>query len=145
VIADPRLDVAAEWAFGHYTHEKNPVTARAALTTIEIIEEEGLVANAARVGAFALDRLRAMQARHPMIADVRGSGMLIGAELATEGGAPAKDAAEAVMYRALELGLSFKTTFGNVLTLTPPLTVSEDEMAQALDILDTALSEEARA
>jgi 4-aminobutyrate aminotransferase len=141
VIADPRLDVAAEWAFGHYTHEKNPVTARAALTTIEIIEEERLVENAAKVGAVALARLREMQQRHPLIADVRGSGMLIGAELATESGAPANDAAEAVMYRALELGLSFKTTFGNVLTLTPPLTVGEAEMARALDILDTAIGE----
>src|SRR5207249_4073199 len=47
VLARPGLDVGADWAFGHYTHEKNPVTARAALTTIEIIEEEALVANAA--------------------------------------------------------------------------------------------------
>ena len=43
--------LAGAYAFGHYTHEKNPVTARAALTTIEIIEDEGLVENAARVGA----------------------------------------------------------------------------------------------
>ncbi|MCZ7658900.1 MAG: hypothetical protein M5U07_14110 [Xanthobacteraceae bacterium] len=49
------------------------------------------------------------------------------------------------MYRALELGLSFKTTFGNVLTLTPPLTVGEAEMAKALDILDSALAEAGRA
>ena len=57
VIAREGLDVGADFAFGHYTHEKNPVTARAALTTIEIIEEEGLVANAAKVGAFALKGL----------------------------------------------------------------------------------------
>ena len=55
-IAREGLDVGADFAFGHYTHEKNPVTARAALTTIEIIEDEGLVANAAKVGAFALKR-----------------------------------------------------------------------------------------
>ena len=46
VVAQPELDVGADYAFGHYTHEKNPVTSRAALTTIEIIEDEGLVANA---------------------------------------------------------------------------------------------------
>jgi 4-aminobutyrate aminotransferase len=56
---------------------------------------------------------------------------------------PANEAAEAVMYRALEKGLSFKTTFGNVLTLTPPLTTSEDEMARALDIIDESLKETA--
>ena len=43
------------------------------------------------------------------------------------------------MYRALEKGLSFKTTFGNVLTLTPPLTVTEAEMSKALDIIDECL------
>ena len=48
VIARADLDVGGDWAFGHYTHEKNPVTARAALTTIEIIEDEGLVENAAK-------------------------------------------------------------------------------------------------
>ena len=45
------------------------------------------------------------------------------------------------MYRALDLGLSFKTTFGNVLTLTPPLTVTEVEMSRALEIVEQAISE----
>src|SRR5262249_34462954 len=69
VLARPELDVGADWAFGHYTHEKNPVTARAALTTIEIIEDEGLVQNAARGGAVALARLNELK-RIPVIGDV---------------------------------------------------------------------------
>jgi (R)-1-hydroxy-2-aminoethylphosphonate ammonia-lyase len=143
VVARPELDVGGAYAFGHYTHEKNPVTARAALTTIEIIEQEGLVENAARVGAFALERLREMQQRHALIGDVRGRGLVIGVELVTDyaGKTPANTAAEAVMYRALERGLSFKTTFGNVLTLTPPLTITEAEMTRALDILDACIGE----
>ena len=56
VVARPELDVGAALAFGHYTHEKNPVTTRAALTTIEIIEDEGLVENAAKVGAASRSR-----------------------------------------------------------------------------------------
>jgi 4-aminobutyrate aminotransferase len=44
-----------------------------------------------------------------------------------------------VLYRALARGLSFKTTMGNVLTLTPPLTIGEDELDQALDIIDLAI------
>ena len=144
VLAHPELDVGADYAFGHYTHEKNPVTARAALTTIEIIEDEGLVENAARVGAFALERMSEMMQRHALIGDVRGRGLLLGIELVTDRAskAPAKDAAERIMYRALDAGLSFKTTFGNVLTLTPPLTVTQDEMARALEIIDTAIAEE---
>src|SRR5689334_19305511 len=57
VIARPELDVGGDWAFGHYTHEKNPVTTRAALSTIQIIEDEELVENAGRVGATAMARL----------------------------------------------------------------------------------------
>ena len=48
LLCKPGLDVAGDYAIGHYTHEKNPVTTRAALTTIEIIEDEALVENAAR-------------------------------------------------------------------------------------------------
>ncbi len=142
VVARPELDVGAAWAFGHYTHEKNPVTTRAALTTIEIIEQEGLVQNAARVGAMALERLDDMKRRLPAIGDVRGRGLLIGIELvkSRDDKTPDPDLAEAVLYRALDRGLSFKTTMGNVLTLTPPLTVTEAEMGRALDIIEEAIA-----
>jgi len=136
------LDVGGDFAFGHYTHEKNPVTARAALTTIEIIEDEGLVENAAAVGAHALARLAEMKDRLALIGDVRGRGLLLGIELVRdrETKAPADDAAEAVLYRALDAGLSFKTTMGNVLTLTPPLVTTRDQMDAALDILEAAIA-----
>jgi 4-aminobutyrate aminotransferase len=137
------LDVGGAYAMGHYTHEKNPVTARAALTTIEIVEDEGLAERAAELGARALERLEAMKDRHALIGDVRGRGLLLGVELVEdrESKAPANDAAEAVFYRALEAGLSFKITMGNVLTLTPPLVISEDELMQGLDILEGCIGE----
>ena len=143
VLARPELDVGENWAFGHYTHEKNPVTARAALTTIEIIEDEGLVANAARVGASALERLDAMKQSIPAIGDVRGHGVLIGVDLVKSRSTkePDRDLAEAVMYTALDRGLSFKTTMGSVLTLTPPLTITEEQMLQALDTLQAAIQD----
>ncbi|MDS4069478.1 MAG: aspartate aminotransferase family protein [Candidatus Competibacter sp.] len=140
------LDVGQDWAFGHYTHEKNPVLARAALTTLQIIEEEGLVENARRQGERALARLREMRDRHPLIGDVRGRGLLLGVELVTDRAAktPARDAAEAVLYRALARGLSFKISLGNVLTLTPPLIVTDREMDTALDILEACIAETER-
>lgn len=145
VVADRRLDVGGDWAFGHYTHEKNPVTARAALETLAIIADEDLVGNAARVGALALERLEAMKARLPAIGDVRGRGCLIGIELVRDRATrePDADLAEAVLYRALDAGLSFKTTMGNVLTLTPPLVVTEAQMGDALDILEAAIADTA--
>ncbi|MGI9406912.1 MAG: (R)-1-hydroxy-2-aminoethylphosphonate ammonia-lyase [Hyphomicrobiaceae bacterium] len=147
VLARPGLDVAGDYAFGHYTHEKNPVTARAGLTTIEIIEDEGLVENAATVGAQAIARLNDMKDRHPTIGDVRGRGFLIGVELVAsrEDKEPANDLAEEVFYRCLDNGLSFKITMGNTLTFTPPLILTREQMEQALDIVDTCLGEATQA
>ncbi len=143
VVARSELDIAGDWALGHYTHEKNPVTAAAALATIEIIEDEGLVENARVVGAHGLERLEEMKSRHPLIGDVRGLGLMLGVELVEDriSRAPARDAAEAVMYRCLDMGLNFKTTLGNVLALTPPLTTTVGEMDSAVAILDAAIGE----
>jgi 4-aminobutyrate aminotransferase len=104
------------------------------------------VENAARVGAAALERLDAMKARHACIGDVRGRGLLIGIELVADRAskAPADDLAEAVLYAALDRGLSFKTTVGNVLTLTPPLTLTEVEMMSALDIIEASIADAER-
>ena len=81
VIARRDLDVAGDYAIGHYTHEKNPVTARAALTTIAIIREEGLADRAAELGRHAMERMRDLMARSPYVGDVRGRGLLFGVEL----------------------------------------------------------------
>ncbi len=143
VVCQPELDVAGHFAIGHYTHEKNPVTARAALTTLQIIEDEALVDNAAAVGELALSGLRALQQRHPLVGDVRGRGLLFGAELVTDRDtrAPANEAADRVLYKALSRGLSFKTTMGNVLTFTPALVTTAFDIDRALSIIDECLSE----
>ena len=74
---------------------------------------------------------------------MRGRGLLIGIELVRDraGMEPDPDLAEATMYAALDRGLSFKTTMGNVLTLTPPLTITEEEMLRALDIVAAAIED----
>ncbi len=142
-IARADLDVAGAYALGHYTHEKNPVSAAAALATLEVIEREQLVENAALVGAYALQRLHDMKRRHALVGDVRGRGLLLGLELVNDRHlkTPAASEAERVLYAAMSRGLSFKTTMGNVLTLTPPLITTQQQMAQALDILEESLSE----
>jgi 4-aminobutyrate aminotransferase len=73
---------------------------------------------------------------------VRGRGLLLGVEIvrSRDAAEPDAEAAEAIMYRALDRGLSFKTTMGNVLTLTPPLTITPAEMTHALDILEDAIA-----
>ena len=134
-IANPALDVAPELRAGHYTHEKNPLTTRAALTTLQIIEDEALVERAASSGARALSRLRQIAATQPLIRGVRGRGLLMAVELV-------ENIAESVMYRALAGGLSLSATEGRHLTLSPPLVISDEEMDGALSILEQALAEE---
>jgi len=143
LIAREDLNVASDKALGHYTHEKNPVAAAAALATIQFIEEENLLRRVQKLSAYALEKMRTMMARHELIGDVRGLGLLMGIELVKNHATMEKacDAAERVMYGALAKGLNFKVTMGNILTLTPALTITEDEMDQALSILTGCVSE----
>ena len=148
VIGRPSLDVAADRAVGHYTHEKNPVACAAALAALMVIETHGLAPRARELGRRALERLREMQDRHRLIGDVRGLGLLLGVELVRDRSTrePAVEEAEAVMYAALDRGLSFKVTAGSVLTLAPPLIITDSELDRALAILEVSLDEvEARA
>jgi 4-aminobutyrate aminotransferase len=142
MIARENLNVAADRALGHFTHEKNPVACAAGLAVIEEIETRGLVRQAAELGAWALDELRAMQARHPLVGDVRGLGLLMGVELVRDRTTrePAVDEAEAVMYECLSRGLNFKVAMGNVLHLSAPLIVTRDELGLAIAIIDDSLT-----
>ena len=141
LLARESLNVATRTALGHYTHEKNPVACAAGLATLDVLRDEDLVGNAARLGEIALGRMREMKVRHPIIGDIRGKGLLMGIELVRPGGIPATDEAERVMYAALSRGLNFKVTMGNILTLTPALTLTEAELHQALTHLDDAIAE----
>ncbi|MBZ9848325.1 aspartate aminotransferase family protein [Mesorhizobium sp. CA14] len=141
VIARRDLDVAGDYAIGHYTHEKNPVTARAALTTIAIIREEGLVERSAELGAYALARMQDLMQRSPFVGDVRGRGLMFGVEMVEDKASrtPARVLAEKIYYRCLDEGLSFKISQGNVLTLSPPLVIARADLDRALDIVEAAV------
>lgn len=139
LLSRGELDVAGDGALGHYTHEKSSVGCAAALATLEVVENDGLLEKSRSEGARALGRLRQMQQRHRLVADTRGIGLLLGIELACDG-RPALREAEQVMYRCLTHGLSFKIGQGNVLTLSPPLIIAPEELDRALDIVDAALS-----
>ncbi len=141
VIARNDLDVCGDFAIGHYTHEKNPVTARAGLTTLQIIEDEGLVERAARLGTAAMDRLRQNLGNHPNVGDIRGRGLMFGIEIVTDKDSRTEDPmrAEKIFYACLAEGLSFKISATNVLTLSPPLTIPEADLDTALSIVERAV------
>ena len=102
-----------------------------------MIEEEKLIDRAKELGRRGLERLRAMQARHPVIRDVRGLGCYFGVEI---GGDDPAGLAERLMYRCLARGLSFKIGGGNVVTLCPPLTIPFEQFDEAFSIFEEALS-----
>jgi 4-aminobutyrate aminotransferase len=140
LVARRDLDVAADRALGHYTHEKSAVGCAAALATLEVIEREALCARSRRLGERALARMHALRAAHPLVTGVRGLGLLLAIELSRADGSPARDEAERTMYECLARGLSFKVGQGNVLALSPPLVIDEADLDRAFDILDAALA-----
>jgi len=141
VIARKDLDVAADRALGHYTHEKSPLGATVGLAVLQCLEEEGFLESVQRLGRRAVERLQAIQSRCPLIREVRGLGLLLAVELVRPDGTKAIDEAERVLYGCLQRGLSFKVSDGNVLTLTVPLVITPQELDRAIDILEEALRE----
>ena len=146
-IARQELDVCGDFAIGHYTHEKNPVTSRAALTTLQIIEDEGLVERAAKLGGYAMGRLRESLHGNPIVGDIRGRGVLFGIEIVQDRASKLEGnaLAERIYYRCLDEGLSFKISQGCVLTLSPPMTISEPDLDHALTIVENAVADTASA
>ncbi|WP_158857221.1 (R)-1-hydroxy-2-aminoethylphosphonate ammonia-lyase [Lunatibacter salilacus] len=127
-------------SIGHYTHEKNPIAMAVGLAVIRFIDENDLLNKVIEKGSYLRTGLEKLREKHACIGDIRGLGLLIGVELVLPDGSRALDLAEKVMYSCLELGLSFKISMGNVLTLTPALTISYAELDKALDILDRAIA-----
>lgn len=99
----------------------NPLACRVGCTVLDIIEEQGLLENAARQGERLLARLRVELSEHPQVLAIRGRGLMIGIELAT----PQRDLAERA---AREQGLLLNVTRGKVIRLLPPLTLDSKEV-----------------
>ena len=129
-------------AFGYFnTFGGNPVAAAAAIAVLEVMDDEGLQANAAMVGAMALERMQAL--RHPLLADVRGKGLFFGAEFVLEGGAPASgfvtDVVEGMKARGVLMGRIGR--HGNILKMRPPMVMSKEQTHQVMDALALVLAE----
>ena len=123
----------------------NPVCCAAALANLDVMVDERLPEEAARRGARTLDRLRQLAARHALIGEVRGLGLMVGVELVADRATKAPAAAQATKVRALcrEAGVLVGVggPAGNVVRIQPPLVISDDELDRAVDALDRALGE----
>lgn len=135
IVTRPEYDIAGHKALGHYTHEKSPVGAAAALKTIEVIKRDKLCERSRSLGKKFLLDLKRLEASYEVVAHARGLGLLCALELADD------ESAEKVMYSCLERGLSFKVSSGRVLLLMPPLTISEEELNRSVGILEQSIKE----
>ncbi|HEY1273645.1 MAG TPA: aspartate aminotransferase family protein [Thermoleophilaceae bacterium] len=138
-----------ERGFVHITsHVSDPLPAAAALAVLEVVRDEDLPGRARRSGERLLGHLRELQRRHEAVGDVRGVGLLCGLELVEdrEGRRPAEalglELSEECERRGLSINLVRGGTGGaaNCLRMAPPLTVSDDEIDMAAEILDASLA-----
>lgn len=141
VIAKPEFNVCQDISLGHYTHEKSPLGCAVGLALIEYMEKEDMLGHVAKLNALMKRRTDEMKKNIRAVGDVRLVGALLGIELIKdpETREKAVDEAEKILYNCLENGLSFKISQGNVLTLAPPLIISEEELDHAMDIVETAI------
>ncbi|WP_163850829.1 aspartate aminotransferase family protein [Pseudooceanicola aestuarii] len=148
-LVGPVLD-AGGFAHG-FTYAGNPLACAAGLAVLDVIEDETLCANATAMGNALLARLHALTARHPLIGDVRGKGLLTAVELMADPQAKtplpaAMNAHQRLVDLAYDAGLiiySRRTrdgVAGDHLLICPPLTVTEPQLEEIIEGLDHALS-----
>lgn len=143
MLVNEKLDVAPEISLGHFTHEKSSIGSAAALSTIRYIEENDIISHVNKIEKIMYRSLNEMKEAFEIIGDIRGIGLLYGVELVLDKETKEKAIfeTEKIMYKCMEKGLSFKVSSGNVITLTPPLIISEEEIMEAMDILESSIKE----
>jgi len=120
----------------------NPMASAAALASIQAIEEEGLLENATRLGAFFAERMAAVKEAHPIVGDVRGLGCLLGIELVKDKATkePFAEAGRKVYQGAFRRGLAWVPA-GHILRMSPPIVMEEEIAAKGMDIIEEAIAE----
>lgn len=138
--------VCHERGFLFYTtHVSDPLAAAVGLTVLDVIEREGLVERAARLGEQLTGRLLKLRDRYEVVGDVRGRGLLQGVELVEDKASktPADALGNAVTTACLERGLHMNIVqlpgMGGIFRIAPPLTISEDDLHGGVDILEASL------
>ncbi len=119
----------------------NPVSAAAAMATLDVIIDEGLVENARVVGAYAIEQLNSLSGKYDVIADVRGSGLFFGVEMLRDG-KPATDICLKIVneMRKNEVLLSTVGRYDNALKIRPPCVFSQENTDLLVDVMDHAIN-----
>ena len=133
-----------DWVPGSHasTFGGNPVCIAAALATMDVLEREA-IRNAGAVGGYILQRLRTWPAKHPMVGDVRGLGLMIGVEIVKDQASKARAGEERdrIVDLAFERGVLLLGAGPNTVRLCPPLIITREQADAALDVLEECLGE----
>ena len=143
IVTKEQYNVLPNRSIGHYTHEKNPLCAAAALAEIEYLEKHELVKNSAALGDYLLQNLLKMKEKYEIIGNVDGLGMHLGIDLVSDGASKtrAAEAAEKIMYFCMQRGLAFKIIESNVITLRPSLVINKEQADFILSTLEEAFKQ----
>jgi 4-aminobutyrate aminotransferase len=133
----------ATWPLGSHgnTYGGNPIACAAALASIQLIRDE-FMKNAAEVGAYTLDALKEIMARHASVGDVRGIGLMIGVEFVKDkiSREPAKDLRDQIVNTCFERGLLTLGCGRSTIRISPPLSISIPEIDEGLEIFEESIS-----
>lgn len=140
-----KKEIMEQWPAGAHggTFGGNPVACAAANATIKIMED-GALENCAKMGDYFKAKLKALQAKYPVIAEVRGLGLMLGIEFLDANGKPFTELTARLQKKALEKDLFILTcgSYKNVVRFIPPLTVTEAEINKCIEIIESILEEE---
>ena len=147
VVTTPQIAAAFANGMEYFnTFGGNPVSCAAGLAVLDVLEAEGLQQNARDVGAYLLEGLRGLVARHPVAGDARGLGLFAGLELVRDRGslAPAGGEAWYAANRMRDCGILLSTDgpYHNVLKIKPPMCFTRADADRLVETLDRVLSED---
>jgi len=145
ILVSARYKDSVEKISASTSYGGNPMACAAALASLEVIEEEGLVERAAVLGEFILARLREIQERHAIVGDVRGKGCLLALELVRDRTTkePFEEAGRLVYQKTFRKGLAWIPA-GHILRLSPPVIMEQALAAKALAMIEEAIGETER-
>ncbi len=139
-----RHELHNKWTAGRHgsTYGGNPVACAAALASIKVIEEEGLLANSREQGAIISQHVKNLAKKFPAIGDVRGFGLMIGIELVDEQGRPDSKRLTNLVNECFKRNLLLLDcgSYDHIIRFLPPLNCTDEEVQESLDIFDKALA-----
>jgi ornithine--oxo-acid transaminase len=135
VLADDEIMLTIKPGEHGSTYGGNPIAAKVAIAALEVLQEEKLVENSEKIGAYFRKEMRAINS--PLIQEVRGKGLLNAIQIKPTNGKTAWD----VCLAMKEHGLIAKPTHEHTIRFTPPLTITEEQMADAITLIKKAFAE----